>query len=67
MYRDIIPIAMLNVLQKLPKNPNSDHFAFEIGYEKGNKNATLKNYLDRILLMSIEENNEEEKKKGHDL
>lgn len=33
-------------------------------YEKGNKNATLKNYLDRILLMSIEENNEEEKKKG---
>ena len=37
MYRDIIPIAMLNVLQKLPKNPNSDHFAFEIGYDKGNK------------------------------
>ena len=28
---------MLNVLQKLPKNPNSDHFAFEIGYEKNNK------------------------------
>lgn len=33
-------------------------------YERGNKNATLKNYLDRILLMSMEENNEEEKKKG---
>lgn len=32
-------------------------------YERGNKNATLKNYLDRILLMSMEENNEEEKKK----
>ena len=33
-------------------------------YERGNKNATLKNYLDRILLMSMEENEEEEKKKG---
>ncbi|WP_297276407.1 ATP-dependent helicase [uncultured Brachyspira sp.] len=34
-------------------------------YEKSNKNATLKNYLDRILLMSIEEQNEDEdKKKG---
>ncbi|MEI0703109.1 ATP-dependent helicase [Brachyspira intermedia] len=34
-------------------------------YEKSNKNATLKNYLDRILLMSIEEqNDEEDKKKG---
>ncbi|WP_295157108.1 ATP-dependent helicase [uncultured Brachyspira sp.] len=32
-------------------------------YEKSNKNATLKNYLDRILLMSIEEQNEEENKK----
>lgn len=33
-------------------------------YEKGNKNVTLKNYLDRILLMSMEETNEEENKKG---
>ena len=33
-------------------------------YERGNKNATLKNYLDRILLMSMEENEEDEKKKG---
>lgn len=33
-------------------------------YEKGNKNASLKNYLDRILLMSMEENNDEENKKG---
>ena len=34
-------------------------------YEKSNKNATLKNYLDRILLMSIEEqNDDEDKKKG---
>ena len=33
-------------------------------YEKQNKNATLKNYLDRILLMSIEESNEEDKKTG---
>ena len=33
-------------------------------YEKVNKNASLKNYLDRILLMSMEENNDEENKKG---
>lgn len=33
-------------------------------YEKGNRKATLKNYLDRILLMSMEETEEEEKKKG---
>lgn len=33
-------------------------------YEKSNRKATLKNYLDRILLMSMEETEEEEKKKG---
>lgn len=33
-------------------------------YERNNKNASLKNYLDRILLMSIEENNDNDKKKG---
>lgn len=34
-------------------------------YERANKNATLKNYLDRILIMNMEEqNDEEDKKKG---
>lgn len=33
-------------------------------YERMNKNATLKNYLDRILLMSIEENTDDDNKKG---
>lgn len=33
-------------------------------YERTNKNATLKNYLDRILLMSIEDGNDEDEKKG---
>lgn len=33
-------------------------------YEKNNKNATLKNYLDRILLTSMEEREEDENKKS---
>ncbi len=33
-------------------------------YEKHNKNANLKNYLDKILLMSIEENDKDEEKKN---
>lgn len=33
-------------------------------YERTNKNATLKNYLDRILLMSAEENEDEDEQRG---
>ena len=40
LYREIIKIASLTILKKIPKKPNSDHYTCEITFDKDNKKVT---------------------------